>query len=64
LALWFFEKIRIEELLLVLIGPNYFKPLKELAVFMKEPAMNWWLYGQLFEFLKQENYGYIPEPTF
>jgi hypothetical protein len=44
------------------VSPSYFKPLRELmGVFMKKPAINWWVYGWLFDFFQKqiENCGYI-----
>jgi hypothetical protein len=57
LVLW--QHIRMKELL----GPGYFKSLKEHMVFMKELAMNWWIYGWLLESLikKEIHAYYTPE---
>ncbi len=36
-----------------IIGPSYFKSLKDFMVFMKKPTMNWQSYGWLFDFFKK-----------
>jgi hypothetical protein len=46
------------------VSPSYFKPLREPMVFMKKPAINWWVYGWLFDCFSKtfESFGYIEEP--